>query len=52
MPNKIGYIKTFKNKDGDKNKNNKLMSLRIDDDKVFEKYKIIWTKIEDLKNIE
>ena len=28
------------------------MSLRIDDDKLLEMYKIIWTKIEDLKNIE
>ena len=31
-------------------KNNKLMSLRIDD-KLSEKYKIIWRKIEDLKNV-
>ena len=28
------------------------MSLRIDDDKVLEKYKTIWTKIEDLRNIK
>ena len=28
------------------------MSFRIDDEKLLEKYKIIWTKIEDLKNIE
>ena len=41
-----------KDKGGNKNKNNKLMSSRIDDDKLFEKYKTIWTKIEDLKNIE
>ena len=39
-------------KDGDKDKNNKLMSFRIDDEKLLEKYKAIWTKIEDLKNIE
>ena len=32
-------------------KNNKLMSLRIDDNKLSEKYKIIWRKIEDLKNV-
>ena len=25
---------------------------RIDDDKLVEKYKTIWTKIENLKNIE
>ena len=29
--------------------NNKLMSFRIDDGKLLEKYKAIWTKIEDLK---
>ena len=40
-----GYIETFKNK------NNKLMSLRVDDDKLLEKYKAIWNKIESSKNI-
>ena len=46
-----GYVKTFKDKDGDnkKSKNNKLMSLCIDYDKLLEKYKTTWTKIEDLK---
>ena len=33
-------------------KTKKLLSFRIDDEKVFEKYKVIWTKIENLKNIE
>ena len=47
-----GYVKTFKDKCGDKNKNNKLMSLPIYDNKLLEKYKTIWTKIKDLKNIE
>ena len=42
------YVKIFKNKGGDKNKNNKLMSLRIDDDKLLEKYKSVWNKIENL----
>ena len=28
------------------------MSFRIDDEKLLEKYEEIWTKIEDLKNIE
>ena len=28
------------------------MSFRIDDEKLLEKYKTVWTKIEDLKNIE
>ena len=32
--------------------NNKLMSLCLDDDKLLEKYKTTWTKIEDLKKIE
>ena len=34
-----GYVKTFKGKGGDKNKNNKLMSLCLDDDKLLWKYK-------------
>ena len=46
------YIKTFKLKDGDKDKKNKLMPFRIDDEKLLEKYKAIWNKIEDLKNID
>ena len=37
---------------GDKGKSNKLMSFRIDDEKLLEKYKAIWTKIQNLKNIE
>ena len=43
-----GYVKTFRDNGGDRNKN-KLISLRIEDDKLLEKYKTIWTKIEDLK---
>ena len=43
-----GYVKTFKGKEG----TNKLMSFCIDDGKLLEKYKAIWTKIEDLKKIE
>ena len=39
-------------KEGDKNENNKLASFRIDDEKLLEKYKAIWTKIKDLKNIK
>ena len=45
-----GYVRTFMDKD--KNKSNKLKSFRIDDDTLLEKYKTIWAKIEDLKNIE
>ena len=47
-----GYVKTFKVKDGDKDKNNKFMSLSMIDEKILEKYKAIWTKTEGLKNIE
>ena len=52
MPKMSGYVKTFKVEGGDKDKSNKLMSFHIDDEKLLEKYKVIWTKIEDLKNIE
>ena len=38
-----GYVETFKVTD----KNNNLMSFRINDEKVLEKYKAIWNKIED-----
>ena len=48
MPKMSGYVKTFKVKEG----NNKLMSFRIDDEKLLEKYKAIRIKIEDLKNIK
>ena len=49
---KSRYVKTFKVKNGDKDKNNKMMSFRTDDEKLLEKYKTTWTKIEDLQNIE
>ena len=45
-------VKTFKVKDGDNDKSNKLMSFGIDDDKQLEKYKTVCTSIKDLKNIE
>ena len=38
-----GYVKTFTIED----KINKLISFCIDDEKLLEKYKAIWTKIED-----
>lgn len=38
------YIKTLKV--------NKLIPSRIDDEKLGEKYKTMWTKIEDLQNVE
>ena len=52
LPKRSGYVKMFKVKDGDKDKNNRLMSLCVDDDKLLEKYKTIWTKIEGLLNIK
>ena len=52
MPKMSGYVKTFKVKEGYKDKNNRLMSFRTDDEELSEKYKAIWTKIEDLKNIK
>ena len=45
MSKMSGYVNTFEVE----GKNNKLMSFRIDDEKLLEKYKAIWTKIEDLK---
>ena len=42
-------MKTFKVKDGDNDKNNKLMYFHINDEMLLEKYKTIWSKIEDLK---
>ena len=46
------YVKTFRVKDGDKDENNKLTSFCIDDEKLLEKHKAVWTKTEDLKNIK
>ena len=45
MPKMNVYVKTFKVED----KNNKLMSFHLDDKKLLEKYKAIWTKIKNLK---
>ena len=52
MSKMSGYVKTFKVKERDKDKNNKLMSFRVNDEKLLEKYKANWTNIEDLKSIE
>ena len=46
VPEMSGSVQNFKDQ------KNKFMSLCIDDDKLLEKYKTIWTNIEDLKNIE
>ena len=46
LPKISRFVKTFKDKGGDKNKNNKFTSLSIDDNKLLEKHKTIWNKIE------
>ena len=48
MPKMGEYVKTFKVKE----EGNKLMRFRIGDEKLLEKYKAIWNKIDDLKNIK
>ena len=45
-------LRHLKVKNGDKDKNNKLMFFSIGDEKLLEKCKDIWTNIEDLKNAE
>ena len=52
MSNMSEYFKTLKVKDRGKDKSNKLTSFRKDNEKLLEKYKAIWTEIENLKNIE
>ena len=47
-----GYLNIFKVKEGDRDKNNKLITVRIECEKLLGKYKAIWNKKEDLKNIE
>ena len=44
MPKMSGYVKTFKVED----KSSKLISFCINDEKLLQKHKAIWTKIEDL----
>ena len=50
MPKMGGYLNIFNVKEG--GKNNKLMSSCVEYEKLLKKYKAIWNKIEDLKNIE
>ena len=47
-----GHVKIFRNKSKDKEKNNGLVCFCIDNNKLLEKYKTIWTKTKDLQNIE
>ena len=51
LPKIDEYVKTFKDKGWDNNKNNKLMSLRVDDDKLLEKYKTIWRQNTELETL-
>ena len=48
MPKMRGYVRTFKVE----GKINKLMSFRIDYEKLLERYKAIRTKIENLRKIK
>ena len=52
MPKMSRHVKTFKVKQIDEDKNNIFMTFRTEDEKLLEKYKTIWTKIEELKNID
>ena len=47
-PKMSGYVNRFKVEV----KISILVSFHVDDEKLLEKYKAIWTKIENLKNIE
>ena len=38
MPNMLSYVKTFKVKEGDKDKNNKWISFHIDNEKLLKKF--------------
>ena len=48
MPKISGYVKKIKVED----KINKLVSFIIDDDMLLEKYESIWTKIENIRNLD
>ena len=41
MPKMSRYVKTFKVKERGRDKNNKLLSFRMDNEKLLEKYKAI-----------
>ena len=49
MPNRLIYAKTFKVKEGDKDKNNKLIFFYIDNEKLLKEFTAVWSKIESLK---
>ena len=45
LPEMTGYVKTFKIKDGDKDKNNKLMSFSINDGKLLKSTKLFGPRL-------
>ena len=52
MPKMSEYNKRVKVIDWNKDQNNKLIFFRIYKEKLLEKYRTIWTKIGDFKDIE
>ena len=52
LPKMSWFVKTLNLKNGDEDKNNKLMSFCTDDDRLLEKYKTTWSKNEGLRNIK
>ena len=51
LPKTSGYVKTFKDKGRNESKNNKLMSLRIDDDKLLENMKTVQLRLKTEKKL-
>ena len=51
FPKLSGHIKIFIVKDGEKGKKIKFMCFHIDDEKLLEKHKTVWTKFEDFKKL-
>ena len=49
VPKMSGYVKTFKVKDGDKHKNNKLMSFCIDDEMLLTNIELFGIRLKILK---
>ena len=45
MPKMSGYVQTYKVTDGDKDKNNKLMSFGIDNEKLLKKLKLFGLRL-------
>ena len=50
LPKMSKYVRRYEDKGRGKTKNKKLISWLIDDHRLLEKYKTIWTNIEDLSN--